>query len=110
VLLCGDYDTALKKAGLVIPAGMTGQKYVGSICSGRTPDCQKAIAAIQANAASAVRADANGNGSLPGVPPGWYYLISTIYNKQALTWGHKVELKPGMNAITLDPTNATVNQ
>lgn len=111
VLLRDDYDIVLKKAGLVIPAGMTGQKYVASICTSRTPDCQKAIAAIQANAASAVRADANGKGSLPGVPPGSYYLmISTTYNKQALTWGYKVELKPGANAITLDPSNATVVQ
>jgi hypothetical protein len=111
VLLRDDYDTALKKAGLAIPAGMTGQKYVASICTSRTPDCQKAIAAIQANAASAVRADANGKGSLPGVAPGSYYLmISTTYNKQMLTWGYKVELKPGANTVTLDSSNAAVVQ
>jgi hypothetical protein len=109
VLLRDDYDTALKKGGVAIPPGMTGQKYVASVCASRTPDCQKAIAAIQANAVSAARADANGKGALPGVPPGSYYLmISTIYNKQMLSWGYKVELKAGANAITLDTTNATV--
>ena len=109
VLLREDYDTALKKGGVVIPTGMTGQKFVSSICTSRTPDCQKAIAAIQASAASAARADVNGKGSLPGVPPGSYYLmISTMYNKQLVTWSYKVELKPGMNTITLDPSNATV--
>ena len=109
VLLRDDYDTALKKGGVAIPPGMTGQKYLASVCVSRTPDCQKAIAAIQANAVSAARADANGKGALPGVPPGSYYLmISTIYNKQMLSWGYKVELKPGANTITLDTTNATV--
>jgi hypothetical protein len=109
VLLRDDYDTALKKGGVAIPAGMTGQKYLASVCTSRTPDCQKAIAAIQANAISAARADANGKGALPGVPPGSYYLmISTIYNKQTLSWGYRVELRPGANTITLDTTNATV--
>lgn len=111
VLLRDDYDTALKKGGVVIPPGMTGQKYVASICSTRTPDCQKAIAAIQTNAVSATRADANGKGALPGVPPGSYYLmISTIYNKQMLTWGYKVDLRSGANTVTLDPSNATVTK
>lgn len=82
VLLRDNYDTALKKGGVVIPAGMTGQKYVGSICSSRTPDCQKAIAAIQANAVSAARADVNGKGALPGVEPGSYYLmVTTMYKR-----------------------------
>jgi hypothetical protein len=109
VLLRDDYDTALKKGGVAIPPGMTGQKYLASVCASRTPDCQKAIAAIQANAVSAARADANGKGALPGVPPGSYYLmISTMYNKQMLSWGYKVELRPGANTITLDTTNATV--
>lgn len=35
-------------------------------------------------------------------------MISTSYNKQMLSWGYKVELKPGANTITLDTTNATV--
>jgi hypothetical protein len=63
--------------------------------------------AINANAASAVRADANGAGTLPGVPPGTYYLmISTRYNNQALAWGQAVQLKPGLNSIKLDQSNS----
>jgi hypothetical protein len=109
VVLQDDYHTALKKGGVAIPPGMTGQKYLASVCASPTPDCQKAIAAIQANAVSAARADANGKGALSGVPPGSYYLmISTIYNKQILSWDYKVELKPGANTIKLDTTNATV--
>lgn len=107
VLLRDDYDTALRKGGLTIPAGMMGQRYVGSICATRTPVCQQAMTAINTSAASAVRADASGKGVMPGVPPGAYYLmISTVYNKQSLLWGFKVELKAGVNTITLDQRNA----
>jgi hypothetical protein len=93
---------------VTIPAGVMGQKYVGSICATRTPACQQAMSAINTSAASAVRADASGKGVMPGVPPGAYYLmISTLYNKQSLVWGFKVELKAGVNTITLDQRNAT---
>jgi hypothetical protein len=109
VLLRDDYDGAIRKAGIAIPAGMTGQKYVGSVCGARAPECQKALGAVSADAATAIRADSNGKGALPGVPPGKYYLmISAQYNKQVLTWGFAVELKTGANTITLDQNNAVV--
>ena len=87
---------------------MSPYKYVATVCASRTPDCQKAMDAIKADAASAVRADANGSGTSPGVPPGTYYLmISTRYNNQGLIWGQPVQLKAGQNSMTLDPSNAT---
>jgi hypothetical protein len=83
-------------------------KYVGTVCVSRTPDCQKILDAVKVNAASAVRADANGAGTFPGVPPGNYYLmISTRYNNQSLVWDQAVQLKPGPNSVTLDQNNAT---
>jgi hypothetical protein len=64
--------------------------------------------AIKADAASSVRADANGRGTFPGVAPGVYYLmISTVYNSKPLAWGQAVQLKPGANSVTLDLSNAT---
>jgi hypothetical protein len=82
-------------------------KYTGTACASRTPDCQKIMDAIKADAASAVRADANGNATFPGVPAGTYYLmISTRYNNQPLAWGQAVELKPGANSIKLDQSSA----
>jgi hypothetical protein len=77
-------------------------------CGNRTPDCQKIMDAIKASAASAVRADANGSGTFPGVQPGTYYLmISSRYNNQSLVWGQPVQLKAGANSMTLDQRNAT---
>jgi hypothetical protein len=62
---------------------------------------------VKADAASAVRADANGAGTFPGVPPGSYYLmISARYNNQTLVWGQAVQLKAGSNSLTLDQRNA----
>jgi hypothetical protein len=64
--------------------------------------------AIKVDAASAVRADANGSGTFPGVAPGIYYLmISARYNNQGLAWGQAVELKSGPNSLALDLRNAT---
>jgi len=86
---------------------MSPYKYVGGMCVSRTPDCQKILDAINVNAASAVRADANGSGTLPGVPPGTYYLmISTRYNNQPVMWNMPVTLKAGANSLTLDARNA----
>jgi hypothetical protein len=108
VLLRHSYANAIANGGVAVPAGMSVFKYMASICTSKTPECQKVTDAIKADAASAVRADANGNGTFPGVPPGTYYLmISTRYNNQALNWGQAVQLKAGQNSMSLDLSNAT---
>ncbi len=108
VLLRNSYANVVAKAGVTVPPGMTPYKYVAAICFSKTPECQKVTEAIKADAASAVRADASGNGVFPGVPPGTYYLmISARYNNQALAWGQAVQLKAGPNSMALDQTNAT---
>jgi hypothetical protein len=108
VLLRDSYADALAKGGVSVPAGMSPYKYVSAICTSRTPACQKILDAVNANAASAVRADATGNGIFPGVPPGSYYLMITAsYNNQALVWGQVVQLKAGQNLAKLDRSNAT---
>jgi hypothetical protein len=64
--------------------------------------------AMKASAASAVRADANGSGTFPGVAPGTYYLmISSWYNNQNIVWVSRFQLKAGPNSVTLDQHNAT---
>jgi hypothetical protein len=108
VLLRSSYADAIQKGGVSLPPGVSPYVYVGTACGNRTPDCQKIMAAVNADAASAVRADANGRATFRGVPPGVYYLmISTRYNNQPLAWGQAVQLKPGPNSVTLDLSNAT---
>ena len=108
VLLRDTYANGLSKAGISVPPGMSPFKYVGTVCTARTPECQKILAAVNANAISAARADVNGTAVLPGVPPGTYYLmISARYNNQSLIWGQAIQLKPGPNSLKLDQSNAT---
>jgi hypothetical protein len=107
ILLRESYADALAKGGVVVPPGTSAYKYAGVACAGRTPDCQKVSDAIKVSAASAVRADATGSGTFPGVPPGTYYLmISARFNNQSLVWGQAVQLKAGQNSITLDQSTA----
>ena len=108
VLLRHSYANALARGGVSVPAGTSPYKYVGTACGTHAPDCQKMIDAIKADSISAVRADASGRGTLPGVPPGTYYLmISAVFNRQAFIWGQPVQLNAGANSITLDQSNAT---
>ena len=108
VLLRSSYADAVANGGVQVPAGVSPFVYVGQACAARTPDCQKIMAAINVNAASAVRADATGRGTFPGVPAGVYYLmISALYNNQPLEWGQAVQLKAGANSVTLNLSNAT---
>jgi hypothetical protein len=108
VILRDSYANALARGGVTVTPGMSPYKYVASLCVSRTPECQKAMDAIKVNAASAARGDANGSGTLPGVPPGTYYLmISTRYNNQAFIWEQAVQLKAGQNSLKLDQSNAT---
>jgi hypothetical protein len=107
ILLRESYASLAAKAGIAVPAGTSQYKFVATLCANRSPDCQKMNDAIKLSAASAVRADVNGNGTFPGVPPGTYYLmISAILNKQPVAWGQAVQLKAGANSITLNQTNA----
>jgi hypothetical protein len=108
ILLRESYGDALAKGGVAVPAGVSPYKYAGQACGNKTPDCPKISAAVQTSAASAVRADANGSGTFPGVPPGTYYLmISAIVNQKTVVWGQAVQLKPGANTLTLDQRTAT---
>jgi hypothetical protein len=87
---------------------MSPYKYVGTACANRTPECQTIEDAIKAHAASAVVADANGNATFPGVPPGRYYLmISARHKNQGVVWRQAVQLNARQTPMMLDETTAT---
>jgi hypothetical protein len=109
ILLRVSFQAAIASSAVSIPSGSSVYKVFGAACSMRTPDCQKMMSTINAAAAAAVRADANGKATFSGVPAGTYYLmISALYNKQPLFWGQQVNLRAGANSVTLSPNNATV--
>lgn len=107
VLLRDRFGDGVAKGGVPVPAGMSAIMAYGTACANRTPDCQKFGAVWKADAISAARADATGKAILPGGAAGTYFLaISTRYNNQPIVWDMKVDLKAGMNSVTLDPRNA----
>ncbi len=109
VLLRSSYADALAKGGVTVPSGVSPYVFVGQTCAPqpRTAACQNVLAAINSSAASAVRADASGNGTMPGVPPGTYYLMVTAQlNGQLVVWGQAITLHAGANSITLTAANS----
>jgi len=107
-LIRDSFPSIVSKAGVTVPAGSNPYKVFGMACGTHSPDCQKIMDALKGEAVSAVRADANGSGTLPGVPPGTYYLLITArYNNQAYTWKDPIQLKAGANSVTLSAQNAT---
>jgi len=108
ILLRNSYANVLANGGVSVPPGMSPYNYASTACANKSPDCPKITDALKADAASAVRADLNGAGTFPGVPPGNYYLmISARHNNQTLVWGQAVQLKAGSNSLALDQRNAT---
>jgi hypothetical protein len=107
VLLRASYEDVIARGGVSVPAGMSSHIYVARACAAKTPDCQKVVDSMNANIVSAGRIDSNGKATLPGVPPGTYFLqVSALYNNHAYNWGQAVQLNPGANSVTLDLTNA----
>jgi hypothetical protein len=81
-------------------------KLLDSACGDHTPDCQKILSAVNADASSATRARRQPKATMPAVPAGPYYLmISAQYNKQALVWDKPIQLKTGGNSLTLREAN-----
>ena len=67
ILLRDAYPNIVAKAGVAAPAGTSPYKFMGAARANHTPDCQKVVGAVTAQAASAARGDANGKASFPGV-------------------------------------------
>ena len=77
-------------------------------CRTSNPMCQQALYEMRSASAGEIKMDASGKVSLPGVPPGTYYLFATTgYNGQHLLWDLRVDLKAGTNSVTIDQNNTT---
>lgn len=108
VLLREPLEAVLAKGGFQVPAGVPTFKAVLNACGAHSPDCQKAVAAINAGTATGIKLDPTGKATMQAVAPGTYYVMgSGGLNGHILLWDVKVELKAGTNSISLDPQNAT---
>jgi hypothetical protein len=107
-LLKDPVDTALTKGGFRPPAGMSPISGMNAVCTKQTPDCQKAVAAIIADSASAVKSTPDGKAVFPAVQPGTYYVFGMgQHQSKPLLWNVRVQIKPGDNSVTLDDRNAS---
>lgn len=108
VLMKQSFEGALASSGFAPPAGTSPVRAYLTACANRQPACQQGMTATNASTVSGVKADANGQAQLPGVPPGAYYFFCLgAINNQLFKWDFRIELKPGANSVTLDQSNAT---
>ena len=107
-LLKDPVDTALIKGGFQPPAGMSPISGMNFVCTRQTPDCQKAVAAIIADSATAVKSSPDGKAVFPAVLPGFYYVFGMGQHQgKPLVWNVRVQIKAGDNSVTLDDRNAS---
>jgi len=108
VLLRDSFDSVLAKGGFPVPAGIAPYRAMVVACAQRTPDCQTAATAINGQTVAGIRTDATGKATFPGVVPGTYYLMGSMFSSgQILLWDIKVDLRAGANTIVLNQRNAT---
>jgi hypothetical protein len=107
-LLKDPVDTALTKGGFQPPAGLSPVNGMHLVCTKQTPDCQKAVAAIILNSATAVKSGPEGKAVFPAVLPGVYYVFGMGQHQgKPLLWNVRVQIKAGDNSVTLDDRNAS---
>lgn len=107
-LLKDPVDTALTKGAFQPPAGMSPINGMNQVCMKQTPDCQKAIAAIIADSATAVKSASDGTAVFPAVLPGTYYVFGIGQHLgKPILWNVRVQTKAGHNSVTLDQRNSS---
>ncbi|MGH9941725.1 MAG: tetratricopeptide repeat protein [Pyrinomonadaceae bacterium] len=98
----------LRRKGQV-PAGssakLTPLEFWVRSCLTPTGNCRQAMIEMRANSVADIMLDADGKATLPGVPPGAYYVYVIARAVPPRAWEQSVELKPGANSVTLDPRN-----
>jgi hypothetical protein len=100
-------NTVLTRGGVTPAAGVPPVRAWGMACQGRQPACQSGITALMKDSVATIKTDATGTGKVAALPPGTYFLFGMAKEGQkTMMWDHRVEVKPGANAIRLDPGNA----
>jgi hypothetical protein len=83
-------------------------KQLGIDCRNPTL-CLRDWRVMTDGAVASVHTDANGRAVTPHIPAGHYYLVSYApYQNKTLFWRRAIDLKDGLNSITLDSRNGSL--
>lgn len=105
-LLRDPLETALAKGGFAALGGVSATQRMHQACARPGPDCQKAVAAILADSATAVKSGPDGRAVFPAVVPGGYFVFGTgQYRGKPVYWDVRVTIRAGENTVTLEPGN-----
>jgi hypothetical protein len=100
-------NTVLTRGGVTPAAGEPPLRAWGMACQGRQPACQSGMTALMNDSVATIKTDAAGTGKVAALPPGTYFVFGLAKEgRKTMMWDHRVEVKPGANAIRLDPGNA----
>ena len=110
-----DPDANLAKAGFAGDASGPPIEKLFAACKisqgGSQDSCTRALAALTSGAVASVATDMNGQAQAGALVPGRYYVVGfTPYKGHLLIWHMPVDLKPGVNAVTLSPQNGSVSR
>jgi len=100
-----DPQSMAEAAGLTVPPGSSLLDKLASDC--RSLDaCKTESVAVVHGALGHVMTDANGQAQTPQIPSGRYYVFgASNIQGRPLIWIQPVDLRPGVNVVTLDQTN-----
>jgi hypothetical protein len=108
-VLRNSVDVVMANAGIQPAPGVSRLKTWALACEGGSPACRQGANALLAASAAVTKTDAGGQGRMPSLPAGTYYVFGVAPNNTPpLLWNVKVDLKPGENAVRLDHRNATL--
>ncbi len=101
-LVTHDPDAAL------VQAGFTGRSPIDTwfaACHTDQERCKAGIRAMTANAVGNTRTDVNGNGEVPQLPAGRYYIVGhAAYQGREVVWHRPLDVHPGENRVIIDQT------
>jgi hypothetical protein len=77
-------------------------------CAANSPACAQGRQALVADTAAATTMDAGGKGQSQPVPAGRYYVFGSVFVAgRPMIWNMPIELKAGINSVTLDMQGLT---